>query len=546
MRFSLLCTSLFVAVSFASQATAQLQPPPEPAANPSTPEKIVLGKILFWDEQLSSNDTVACGTCHIPAFSFTDDREFIHPGPDGIEGTLDDSITSPGIVRTDHNKKFVPSSDFGLGRQLTDRRTNDMFGSAYQTRIFWDGRAGDEFLNPETGAVSIATGGALESQAIGPILSPIEMGHLGRSWDEVVAKLEAATPLRIASDIPADMANAIALDPTYPELFESAFSTPDITAERIAFAIAAYERSLVPDQSPYDDYMRGVPGAMTPEQIDGMNQFMSIANCHLCHAPPIFSDGDFHNNGMRPVVWDNGLQGTTQDVNDRGKFKTPSLRNAGLRTSFYHNGFFQQLWPQGVSNIYWGGGGGFLDNRDPLLSPLSAVPGINLEHIFKDFVGEALTDPRVANETYPFDRPTLFSDRHPFADNLYGASNPGPTGVSPKITAHMPAISGKDFQVSVSQALGGSLAHFGGSTRPGAGLMRAGRLVNIALPLEQIFSIPLFGNGPVGGWRSVTIPIPTSQNLIGRNLYIQWWVDDPGAVGGVGSATQGAIIEILP
>ncbi|PCJ53159.1 MAG: hypothetical protein COA70_09505 [Planctomycetota bacterium] len=546
MRLPLLCTSLLVAFSFASQATAQLQPPPEPAANPSTPEKIVLGKILFWDEQLSSNDTVACGTCHIPAFSFTDNREFVHPGLDGIRGTLDDGITSPGVVHANATKQFVPTPLFGLAPQLTRRRTNDILGSAYQTRIFWDGRAGDEFLNPETGAVSIATGGALESQAVEPILSTVEMGHEGRDWDDVIGKLESVIPLRIATDIPPDMANALALDPTYPELFESAFLTPDITAERIGFAIAAYERTLVADQTPYDDYQRGVPNAMTAEQIDGMNQFLGIANCHLCHTPPVFSDGEFHNNGLRPVVWDVGLQQTTMDPNDRGKFKTPSLRNAGLRTSFYHNGFFQQLWPQGVSNIYWGGGGGFFDNRDPLLVPLSGVPGINLERIFKDFVGEALTDPRVANETFPFDRPTLFSERQPFSTNLYGESNPGGSGVIPRITAHMPAIIGQDFQVGVSQGLGGAMAHFGGSGDPGSGIMRAGRLINISLPLLQLISIPLNGSGPEGGWRSLTIPIPSSTNLIGRNFYLQWWVEDLGAPGGVVSATQGAIIEILP
>ncbi|MDA0668231.1 MAG: hypothetical protein O3A95_10290 [Planctomycetota bacterium] len=546
MRLPLLCTSLLAAVCFASQASAQLQPPPEPAANPSTPEKIVLGKILFWEEQLSSDNTVACGTCHIPAFSFTDNREFVHPGQDRIVGTLDDSITSPGVVRADSNQQFVPSPQFGLRPQLTRFRTSDIFGSAYQSRIFWDGRAGDEFLNPETGAVSIATGGALESQAVEPILSIIEMAHEGRDWNDVITKLNGATPLRFATDIPVDMANAIALDPSYPELFENAFSSSVITAEHIGFALAAYERSLVPDQTPYDNFMRGVPGAMSPEQIDGMNQFLGIANCHLCHTPPVFSDGDFHNNGLRPVVWDAGLQRTTLDPNDGGKFKTPSLRNAGLRTSFYHNGFFQSLWPAGVSNMYWGGGGGFLLNRDPLLVPLSAVPGINLEHVFKDFVGEALTDPRVANETFPFDRPTLFSERQPFASNLYGVGNPGVAGVVPKITAHMPVVLGEPMQVGVSQGLGGAMAHFGASDRPGAGLMRQGRLINISLPFQQLFSVRLNGSGPEKGWRSLTIPIPTSPNLVGRNFYLQWWVDDPGAVGGVASATQGAVIEILP
>lgn len=545
MRRTLFCTSLVLAVALASEAKAQLGPPPQPPENLSTPEKIVLGKILFWDEQLSSNDEVACGTCHIPRFSFTDNREFVHPGQDGIKGTLDDSTTSPGVVHANSNKQFVPTPLFGLSPQLTRRRTNDIFGSLYQERIFWDGRAEDQFHDPETGAVSIVTGGALESQAVEPIMSVVEMGHEGRTWDDVRDKLTDAIPLRLATDIPPDMASALLIDPTYPDLFEAAFGTPVINAERIGYAIAAYERELVPDQTPWDDFMNGNPTAMTADQIDGWNQFNGIANCHLCHTPPIFSDGDFHNNGMRPVVWDPGLQDTTGDFNDRGKFKTPSLRNAGLRTSFYHNGFFQQLWPQGVSNIYWGGGGGFFDNRDPLLVPLMNVPGIDLENIF-DFVGNALTDPRVENETFPFDKPTLFSERQPFTSNLYGDGNPGASGVDPKITAHMPAIIGKTLRVGVSQGKGGAIAHFGASGAPGSGLMRAGRLVNIALPLQQFFSVPLAGSGADDGWRSIEFVIPDRANLVGRNFYFQWWVEDTGAPGGVASATQGAIIEILP
>ncbi len=545
MPFLRLSQLLLLPLYFAAPAAAQLGPPPQPPENPSTPDKVVLGKLLFWEEQLSSDNTVACGTCHIPAFSFTDNRELVNPGQDHLFGTLDDANTSPGVVRMDANLRYQPTPDLGLRPQQTRRRTNDIFGSLYQADIFWDGRAFDQFIDPETGLVSIVTGGALESQALVPILSPIEMGHQDRDWAQVRAKLQSAVPMRLASNLPPDMASAIALHPTYPDLFAAAFGTPDITAERIAYAIAAYERELVPDQTPWDDYMNGNTAAMTPEQIDGWNQFNGIARCHLCHTPPIFSDGSFHNNGLRPVAWDGGREEVTHDPNDRGKFKTPSLRNAGLRTSFYHNGFFQQLWPQGVSNIYWGGGGGFADNRDPLLVPLSTIPGINLQNIF-DFVGNALTDPRVANETYPFDRPTLYSNLHPFSSNLYGTANPGGSGVLPKITAHMPAIIGEEFQIGVSDGLGGAIAHFGASVGQAPGFFRQGALMNISLPLSQHLTFPLPGVGATDGWKAIRFTLPSNPNFVGRNFYMQWWVEDPGAPGGVASATQGAIIEILP
>ncbi|MCA8963956.1 MAG: cytochrome-c peroxidase, partial [Planctomycetes bacterium] len=59
---------LFSLLTLAVSATAQYQlpPVPVPSQNPMTPAKVVLGKILFWDEQLSSDDSIACGTCHVP------------------------------------------------------------------------------------------------------------------------------------------------------------------------------------------------------------------------------------------------------------------------------------------------------------------------------------------------------------------------------------------------------------------------------------------------------------------------------------------------
>ena len=73
----------------------------------------------------------------------------------------------------------------------------------------------------------------------------------------------------LASNLPADMAAAIANDATYPDLFLAAFGTPDITAARIGLALATYQRTLVPDQSPYDQFAAGNPAAMTQQQHQG-------------------------------------------------------------------------------------------------------------------------------------------------------------------------------------------------------------------------------------------------------------------------------------
>ncbi|MGA0868855.1 MAG: cytochrome c peroxidase, partial [Planctomycetota bacterium] len=92
-------SALHLATALAAQG---LPPVPAPMQNPITAEKAVLGKILFWDEQLSSDDTVACGTCHMPgAAGGADPRLGLHPGLDGRPHTADDVLASLGIVRQD-------------------------------------------------------------------------------------------------------------------------------------------------------------------------------------------------------------------------------------------------------------------------------------------------------------------------------------------------------------------------------------------------------------------------------------------------------------
>ena len=256
-------------------ATAQLiTPPPQSPQNPVTESKRVLGKILFWEEQLSSDDTVACGTCHIPAAGGSDPRLSAHPGPDGNFGTDDDTIGSAGIVHRDMANDPVVDPIFGTDRQVTGRAAPTMLMSMYAEDVFWDGRARSAFpdpLNPVD--IVIPVGGALESQAVGPILSNVEMAHDGRTWADVTNKLAVSTPLARAARIPPDMAAALVDNPTYPELFDAAFGDPEITPVRIGMAIATYERTLVPDQTPWDLFMAGDANAMTPDQIQGWNDF---------------------------------------------------------------------------------------------------------------------------------------------------------------------------------------------------------------------------------------------------------------------------------
>jgi cytochrome c peroxidase len=368
-----------------------------PRANPLTPAKAVLGKILFWEQQVSSSRTVACGTCHAPNRGGADARLGRHPGPDGATGTADDIFGSPGIAPRDRRNRLLDEAV-----QVTPRSSPAFFGTLHAPRLFWDGRAGGAFRDPVGGAVLIASGGALENQALAPILNRVEMSRKGRTWHQVTSDLAEAIPMALSRRVPRDVLEAIATAPTYPKLFERAFGDARITPKRIAFALASYERTLVPDRTPFDRWIAGDKSAMTSHQVRGWRAFRQSA-CAVCHAPPFFTDHTFRNIGVRPPAEDAGRAEVTQRKDDRGKFKVPSLRNVGLRRRFMHNGRFTSL--QEVLNHYDRRGTRARENLDPLVER-----GINFgpdRRALLDFLTNALTDPRAARETGPFDHPSL-------------------------------------------------------------------------------------------------------------------------------------------
>lgn len=512
-------------LTLAPTAAAQgpsLPPPPFPPENPLTEPKRVLGKILFWDEQLSSDNTMACGTCHMPARGGTDPRVGTHPGPDGLFGTPDDKRSSPGMIHQDDALLYQAADFFGLAPQVGTRNANSAVMAMYAPELFWDGRASSQFLDPQTGEIIIPAGGALESQAVGPILNILEMAHEARDWDQVAAKLAVARPLALAADIPHDMAGALASHPSYPALFAAAFGDSAITAARIGMAIATYERTLVPNQTPWDAFNAGVPNAMTPQQINGWNAF-NASRCAACHTPPQFTNNTFRNIGLRPIPEDIGRQEVTGNPADRGRFKVPSLRNVGLHNRFMHTGQFNALGP--VMGFYANvGGQQFPNNRDPLLNTPIAFPGPVTNDII-NFLANALTDPRVAAEQFPFDRPTLHSEKNPRNPLLIGAGRPGAGGFTPAMVAVMPPLIGSpDFKVGIDRALAGADAWLAISNAPPV----AGRID----PQQLLGPVILAGLVPGEGYATMPWPIPHDAALDGAVVYMQWIVDDPAAAGG--------------
>ena len=524
--------SLAVILFACGYATAQpgpggLPPVSFPSENPFSVEKSTLGKALFWDAQLSSDNTMSCGTCHIHSSSGTDPRLGINPGSDEVFGTDDDILGSPGMSSSDQNDEYLKSVLYGLLPQTTTRQAQPAIMAMYANDLFWDGRATSQFVDPQTGATIIAAGGALESQALGPIVSDVEMAHQERDWDSVIAKLRTARPLALVSDLPPDLADAVMDANTYPDLFEGAFGDDEISAARIAMAIATYERTLLPDQTPFDEFVAGDQTALTQRQINGLNAFVA-SRCSACHAGPQFTGNGFRNIGLRPLNEDLGRFEVTGNPANRGQFKVPTLRNVSLRDRFMHNGQLSTLAE--VFDFYAQRNGqvSFPKNRDPLLNtPIAFPPQVQNDII--SFLVNGLTDQRVANEEFPFDRPMLMSEQALPNPMLISTGVAGTGTFTPEMVALSPPNLGNaDFKIGIDSALGGAQAWVAISSSPPTGGM---------LDADELLGpITLHGSGAGEGFGTMRYPIPDIVALDGQIVYIQWLVADPSAPNGIAAS----------
>jgi cytochrome c peroxidase len=204
-------------------------------------------------------------------------------------------------------------NSMGVNGQTGGRSAPTVWNSAFNTVQFWDGRAE-----------------SLEAQAAGPVTNPIEMGM--KSWDDVVARLNSIEG--------------------YQKAFADAFGGNAISKDTTTKAIAAYERTLITPNSPYDKYTSGEQSAMTDQQVRGMNKVAELG-CTGCHNGPAFNGpGLFqlfpvHSNGMYQAKYhfnkDLGLAEVSKKAGDEHRFKVPTLRNIALTAPYFHNGAVKTL-----------------------------------------------------------------------------------------------------------------------------------------------------------------------------------------------------------
>lgn len=504
-----------------------LNPPIAPAGNEITAAKASLGKALFWDEQMSSTRTVSCGTCHRAGAGGSDPRTAFgnpastNPGFDNTFGTADDVFGSPGVPLNNADGSYSMSPAYGFKPQVTGRKAPTYLNAGYaRNGLFWDGRASDVFRDPLTNAIILGSRAGLESQVLGPPLSTGEMGHVGRDWTQVAARIAGAKPLAAATNIPAGLNNWID-GRSYPQLFEEAFGTPEVTPARIAMAIATHERMLFSDRSPLDRAAGGIEPLTQLEQ-EGRDLFSSL-QCNICHSGNLLSDNNFHNIGVSAQNTDPGRFAVTNNENDRGKFKTPNLRNGELHGPFMHNGRFQTL--EEVVEFYNRGGDFDAPNVDPLIRPLGLA--VEEKAALVAYMKRPLTDPRVANELPPFDRPKLFTESI-YVPQTSGSGRNGTGGIAPEVTTIEPPFVGNPgFTVAVSKGLGNAQAVLViDSADPGVGA---------AIPAAGSFlrqSVTLNGSGGGNGYGSITMPIPNNPALAGRTYYGRWYITDAAAENG--------------
>lgn len=506
-----------------------LDPPFSPAGNPVTAAKAYLGKALFWDEQMSSTRTVSCGTCHRPAAGGSDPRTVVgskrsrNPGPDGFFGTLDDVFGSPGVPLNNLDGTYSQSALFGMREQVTGRKSPSYLNAGYSPEgLFWDGRAPAVFRDPLTNSILLPDTASLESQSVGPPVSGAEMGHVNRNWTQVASRIQGAKPLALATNIPTGLANWIS-DRTYPQLFEEAFGTPDVTPARIAMAIATHERTLFSDRSPFDRDLHGIQ-PLTAQEIRGRDLFVEH-DCNFCHNGGLLANNAFHNIGVRPQSEDPGRFAVSGSEFDRGSFKTPQLRNGELRGPFMHNGGFATM--EDVVEFYNRGG----DFPAPNV-PTGVIRPLNLTAQEKAdlvaFLKRPLTDDRVRNELPPFDRPTLYTESNR-VPTVAGRGRPGSKFTIPEaILIAPPLVGNPNFTVGIAHGRGGVQATLViDSQDPGLG---------IAIPASGSFAhqtITLNNYESTNGYGSVNLAIPNNPVLIGQTFYGRWYVRDNRAVTGI-------------
>lgn len=308
-------------------------------------KKLELGRFLFYDKILSGNRNISCATCHHPSASTADALSLpVGEGGKGLAGERDTGAGDHAV----HER--VPRNSPALFN----------LGAKEYTVMFHDGRVEDceehpaGFCSPADASLPLGLDNALSVQAMFPVTSPAEMA--GQEGENAIADLAAAGDLPGLWDRIAGRLRAI---PAYCDLFANAYnvSCSEVTFVHAANAIAAFEaKAWRADQSQFDQFLRNkrdALGGVNSDMVRGMRLFYGKAGCSTCHSGKFQTDHGFHAIAMPQLgpgkgdgantQEDFGRARVTDDINDRFKFRTPSLRNVEFTAPYGHAGSFGTL-----------------------------------------------------------------------------------------------------------------------------------------------------------------------------------------------------------
>ncbi len=372
---------------FQMPSATDLSSIPQDPLNPLTSEKVELGKLLYHETALGiapmqdvGEATFSCASCHFASAGFQAGRfQGIGEGGMGFgtngEGRILDPAYQPDKI------------------DVQPLRSPSTLNVAYQKNMLWNGQFG-------------ATGKNVGTDALWPEETPIATNKLGFEGVEVQAIAGLGVHRMGITDVVQEL-------PEYKTLFDKAFSDiPEVdryTKITTGMAIAAYERTLLPNESPFQKYLKGDNSALTDQQKLGAMLFLDQANCVACHTGPALNEMEFRAIGagnlsesgeltFKTPVNDPSNLGRgqfTKNPADNYKFKTPQLYNLKDSPFYFHGSTFTSLRA-------------VIDYKNNAVAENSAVAESQLDPLFKplnltlreieqltDFIENGLYDPNL-------------------------------------------------------------------------------------------------------------------------------------------------------
>ena len=305
-----------------------LQAIPQDPANPLTPAKVRLGQLLFHETALATNPvkeeakgTYSCATCHHAGAGFQS----------GLLQAVGEGGTGWGQNGEGRRKHLSYAAE---ELDIQPIRTPSVLNGAYQEVMGWAGNFG--VRGPNEGTDAFWESGSLE-----------EVNRLGYDGleSQAIAGLTKHRMDRLDDSI-------LRTNSSYVSLWQDAFPGQEVTLEYIGLAIAAYERTLMANEAPFQRWLRGETNAMSAAEKRGAVVFFGKALCEVCHTGPSLNQMDFYALGMPDMPGAQfmggeieflGRGGFVDNSDEEFKFKVPQLYNLTDAPFYGHGGTFRTL-----------------------------------------------------------------------------------------------------------------------------------------------------------------------------------------------------------